>query len=137
MRLDLWRGATYLIAMTRSYRLFALSHLMLCLSFVLALTVVLGTVHCALGVPDAGPAVAAHHTPDSSGQMSHSGAMQHPSSAALCVAVCAGTNTVEGPDLVARHAHFALASWTIDAVPVWASYHPDPAQRPPDTTTNA
>lgn len=121
--------------MIRRYRNRSLRHLLLRLSVVLALSVMLGTVHCGQNVPDEGPAMAMHHMEGAS-PMRH-GALHQGDTAALCIALSAGAHAVEGPDLVAWHADFALAGWTMDAVPVRADYHPDPAQRPPDPTSNA
>ena len=51
--------------------------------------------------------------------------------------VCVGADRAEGLRHPLRFMQFIFARWTIDADPVWEPFQPDPAQRPPDATSDA
>lgn len=123
--------------MTRKHRILAIGYLLLRLSFVLAVFVMLSVPHFGTTAIAEAPVMTMHHTGHAQEQMDHSGGVHDGINGALCAALCAGTDRIKRFGQVARFVQFALASWTIDADPVWAAYHPDPAQRPPDMLPNA
>lgn len=123
--------------MSRKHCILGLSHLPLRLSLVLALFVMLNIPHFGMTAMAETPVMTMHHTGDALGQMSHSGGVHDGMNGALCATLCAGTDGIERFGQVALAEQFAVASWTIDADPVWFPAHPDPAHRPPDTLPDA
>lgn len=110
------------------------SHLLLRLGLVLALFFMLTLPHPGMTGVTETPAMTMHHAADAQGQMRHSGGLHDGMNGALCAMLCASLAGAEGPLLSVRFVVFVFARWTMDAGPVWVSFQPDPAQRPPDTT---
>lgn len=123
--------------MTRKYRLFELSHLVLRLGIVLALFVTLKLPHPGMTAVVATPKMTVHHVDAMQGQMSHSAGVHDKMNGALCAMLCAGADRAEGLRHPPRFMQFVFARWTTDADPVWEPFQPDPAQRPPDATLDA
>jgi alcohol dehydrogenase YqhD (iron-dependent ADH family) len=105
----------------------AVSKLVLRTGFVLALLLM-------LAVPHAGMTATPHMTQHYAGHMmGHMGGAHDRMHGALCAMVCASACKTEAPAALPRVEKIALVVWDITTKPYWASQHPDPAQRPPDT----
>lgn len=122
--------------MTRRYRLFKLSHLLLRLGIVLALFVALNIPHPGMTAVVATPKMTVHHVDAMQGPISHSAEVHKKMNGARCAMLCAGADRAEGPRHPLRFMQFVFVCWPVDAGPVWEPFQPDPVQRPPDATSD-
>ncbi len=104
------------------------------LSLVLALFAMLDSSHAGKSAMSPPPQMGQHHAGDMADLTPNQTAGAHDKLyGALCALVCSGADKMAALALLAPFEKGAIVRWAVDAAPISASQHPDPAQRPPDT----